>query len=272
VLFRSGKIYRIRGHQIPIGSRTSKGIPAINIISIEKNEKIFSILPINEYNIEANLFFCTLKGIVKKTKLTEFEHINRNGKIAITLNEGDKLFDVITVEKDQEIYIGASNGNMVRFNENQIRNTGRTSIGVIAIKLDRQADEVIGLSTSAQGTKILSVGAKGTGKLTNVNEYRLTKRNARGVRTLKINEKTGKLIYISAVFGNEDLLMITSKGKVIRFALSTINTIGRSTSGVKLMSVDENEKIKSITTFKHVENENEEENLENIMLKTKKIG
>jgi DNA gyrase subunit A len=243
----AGKVYRIRGHQVPLGNRQSKGIPAINIINIEKGEKILSILTVDDYQ-NAALFFTTVKGISKKTNLIEFERINRSGKIAITLKEGDKLFKVIKVRENQEIYIGASNGNMVRFNENQVRLMGRNAAGVHGINLTDK-DTVVGLSNSADGNLIFSVGVKGVGKLTPVDEYRLTKRNAKGVRTLKVTPKTGKLIYVGAVKGDEDALMITSTGKVIRFSLTTVSQIGRSTSGVKLMNVEEGEKVQSITIF-----------------------
>ncbi|MDR3163851.1 MAG: DNA topoisomerase (ATP-hydrolyzing) subunit A [Mycoplasmataceae bacterium] len=243
-----GKVYRIRGHQVPLGSRQSKGVPAINIIGIEKGERILSILTTDEYT-NACLFFTTIRGIAKKTHLTDFERINRNGKIAISLKDGDKLFKVVKVFDNEEIYIGASNGNMVRFNENQIRSMGRPAVGVHGISLGEK-DTVVGLSTSASGNLILSVGAKGIGKLTPVEEYRLTKRYAKGVRTLKITSKTGKLIYVGAVKGDEDALMITSKGKVIRFSLAQVSRIGRSTQGVKLMNVIDGEKIQSVTMFR----------------------
>jgi DNA gyrase subunit A len=244
----AGKVYRIRGHQVPLGSRQAKGIPAINLINIEKGEKILTILPVDDYQ-NASLFFATIRGITKKTLLSEFERINRSGKIAITLKENDKLFRVIRVYPQEEIFIGASNGNMVRFNEAQVRVMGRNAAGVHGINLEEK-DTVVGLSSTMDGNLILSIGAKGVGKITPKDEYRLTKRNAKGVRTLKVTPKTGKLIYVHAVNGNEDALMITSTGKVIRFSLSTVSQIGRSTSGVKLMNVDENEKIQSVTIFK----------------------
>jgi DNA gyrase subunit A len=262
-----GKVYRIRGHQVPLGNKTSKGVPAINIIGIEKGENILTILPIENYS-ENKLFFCTYKGVVKQTALSEFERINRNGKIAISLREGDKLFNVMNIKPNDEIYIGANNGNMVRFDEIQVRTMGRTAAGVGGIDLEDK-EYVVGASNSSNGTKILSVGANGVGKLTDVEEYRKTKRNAKGVKTLKVSPKTGKLIYISAVQGDEDALMITNKGKIIRFALSEVNTIGRSTSGVKLMNIDSDEKLQSVTMFKKGDLNNSEE--EYITAKTQSI-
>ncbi|MDR2557295.1 MAG: DNA topoisomerase (ATP-hydrolyzing) subunit A [Mycoplasmataceae bacterium] len=243
-----GKIYRIRGHQIPLGSKASKGIPAINIVGIEKGERILTILPIADYE-NGSLFFCTVNGRVKRTALKEFMNINRNGKIAIGLNDDDKLFNVIKVNDNDEIYIGANNGNMNRFKVDQVRLMGRTAAGVGGINLDKKA-RVVGLSSSSAGDKILSVGNKGVGKLSPTEAYRLTKRNAKGVRTLKVNDKTGQLMFISAVTGTEDALMITDSGKVIRFPLGSINVIGRATSGVRLMRLEPDEKIQSITMFK----------------------
>ena len=248
-----GKVYRLRGYQIPKGVRTSKGIPAINLIGIEKNEKVLTILPIDNYE-NGSLFFATVNGIVKKTSLNEYARIQSNGKIAITLKEGDKLFNVIYVNDNDEIYLAGSNGNLARFLSNQVRTMGRQAAGVHGMKLDPK-EYIVGLSSSQSGNKILSVGAKGVGKLTPVEEYRLTKRNAKGVKTLKVNQKTGKLVYTGAVIGDEDALMITSAGKIIRFSLSQVNTIGRSTSGVKLMDVEENEKIQSVTLFTPSETE-----------------
>lgn len=248
-----GKVYRLRGYQIPKGVRTSKGIPAINLIGIEKNEKVLTILPIDNYE-NGCLFFATVNGIVKKTSLNEYARIQSNGKIAITLKEGDKLFNVIHVNDNDEIYLAGSNGNLARFLSSQVRSMGRQAAGVHGMRLDAK-EYIVGLSSSQSGNKILSVGAKGVGKLTPVEEYRLTKRNAKGVKTLKVNQKTGKLVYTGAVVGDEDALMITSAGKIIRFSLSQVNTIGRSTSGVKLMDVDENEKIQSVTLFTPSENE-----------------
>jgi DNA gyrase subunit A len=243
-----GRVYRIRGHEIPMGSRTAKGTPVINVISsFEKDERVVTIVPNENYNNDS-LFFVSLHGVIKRTLLSEFVNINCSGKIAISLRENDQLFDVLRVSENDEIYIGGSNGNMVRFACNQVRNMGRTAAGVGGINLNSN-ESVIGVSSSASGNNILSVGNKGVGKITPVDQYRATKRNAKGVRTLKVNQKTGNLICIKAVSGEEDLLMITSTGKVIRIALSKINIIGRNTSGVRLMRVEDKEVIVSITLF-----------------------
>jgi DNA gyrase subunit A len=259
-----GKVYKIRGHQVPLGDRTVKGIPAINVINIEKDESILTILPINlnqplEELQKQSLFFCTTSGIVKRTSLEEFTSINKGGKIAITLKEGDKLFNVVPVNNNEEVYIGSSNGQLVRFdivrtdelgNEQiQVRTMGRSAAGVNGIDMEKK-DTVVGLSSSSQGDFIFSIGAKGLGKISPVEDYRKTRRNSKGVKALKVTEKTGKLVFTGAVKGDEDILMITTKGKIIRFLLSSVRETGRNAQGVKLMNIAEGEKIKSVTMFK----------------------
>jgi DNA gyrase subunit A len=283
-----GKVYKIRGHQVPLGSRTSKGIPVLNIVNVEKEEKLLTIVPIDlkediEVLKQKSLFFCTVKGIAKRTSLEEFININKGGKIAISLKEDDKLFNVISTEQNEEIYIGSSNGQLVRFDiektdelgnkKVQIRNMGRAAAGVKVIKMDKK-ENVIGLSSSNQGDFIFSIGAKGLGKISPIEEFRKASRNSKGVKALKVTDKTGKLVYTGAVKGDEDILMITTTGKIIRFLLKTVRETGRNAQGVKLMNIDGNEKIKSVTLFKSsvlgIEEELDEgENIE--MATTKKI-
>nr|WEI48441.1 DNA gyrase subunit A [Mycoplasma amphoriforme]WEI48442.1 DNA gyrase subunit A [Mycoplasma amphoriforme]WEI48443.1 DNA gyrase subunit A [Mycoplasma amphoriforme]WEI48444.1 DNA gyrase subunit A [Mycoplasma amphoriforme]WEI48445.1 DNA gyrase subunit A [Mycoplasma amphoriforme] len=243
-----GKVYRVRTHQIPVGSRIAKGTPAQNIIDIEKDEKVQSLLSVDEYQ-SGYLFYCTKKGVVKRTKLSEFERINRNGKIVVSLKENDNLFSVIKTTGDDEIHIGISNGKLVRFKEKDVRAMGRTAAGVRGVRLDPKKDNVIGLSSSATGDLVLSIGDNGVGKLTDRLLYRLTKRGSSGVVTLKVNEKTGKVISTNVVKGNEDLLMISSTGKIIRIGLSSLSSIGRGTSGVKLFKLKENEKLQAVSLF-----------------------
>ena len=245
-----GKVYRIRAHQVPPGSRQAKGIPALNIIDIEKNEKICSILSVSDYS-SGYFFYCTTKGKVKKTSADIFERINRNGKIAISLNEGDSLFDVIQTKGEDEIYIGVASGYMVRFNETDVRPMGRTAAGVIGVKLaSEKSDSVIGLSSSGDGLLVLSIGQNGVGKLTDRNLYRLTRRGSRGVLTLKVNDKTGKAVSTKLVNGDEDLLLLSSTGNIVRTSLKEVSQQGRATSGVKLMNLSEKEKLQSVAIFK----------------------
>ncbi len=250
-----GRVYRIRAHEVPPGSRQSKGIPALNIINIEKGEEILSILPVDNYG-KSYLLFITKNGISKRTDLSNFESIRANGKIAITLRDDDKLFSVHKTSGNSEVFIGASNGKLVRFNETLVRDMGRTASGVKAISLSNK-EFVVGSGTSEEGKYVLSIGEKGVGKLTDINLYRLTNRGAKGVTTLKITEKTGNLASIKLVNGDEELLLITSVGKIIRLPISQINAISRNTSGVKLMNVEDKEKIQSVAIFK---NDSDEEN------------
>ncbi|MCQ3908503.1 MAG: DNA gyrase subunit A [Mycoplasmoidaceae bacterium] len=255
-----GKVYRLRGHEIPVGSKQSKGIPAINFIQIEKDEKIITMLPIDDYEEQKSLIFCSANGIVKRTSLIEYEHINRNGKIALGLKEGDKLFDVKIVAEDNNVFIGNSTGKLVRFKVSDVRNMGRTAAGVKGINID--GGTVVGFSTSMAGNKILSIGTRGVGKITDVEEYRETKRGAKGVTTLKVTPKTGKLVFAAAVTGNEDALIMTRKNMIIRMSLSEVRDIGRATQGVKLIKLDDEDRIASIAIFKNDEAEGGEPNPE----------
>ncbi len=247
-----GKIYRLRGHEIPLGSKQSKGIPAINFIQIDKNEKIITLLPIDDYEQDKSLIFCSINGIVKRTKLTEYQHINTTGKIALGLKEDDKLFDVKIVNDNNDIFIGNSTGKLVRFKATDVRNMGRTASGVKGINID--GGNVVGFSTSLSGDKILSIGTRGIGKITSIDEYRETKRGAKGVTTLKVTPKTGKLVFTAAVKGNEDALIMTKKNMIIRVCLTELRDIGRATQGVKIMNIDDDDRIASIAIFPNNEN------------------
>lgn len=252
-----GKVYRIRAHEVPIGSRQSKGIPALNIINIEKGEEILAMICIDDYT-NGYLLFVTQKGLSKRTDLAQFESIRCNGKIAISLKDNDTLFNVHKTSGSEEVFIGATNGKLVRFNETLVRDMGRTAAGVKAISISGK-DVVVGSGVTSDGDYVLSVGEKGVGKLTYFNEYRLTNRGAKGVTTLKVNERTGKLTAIKLVNKTDELLMITSTGKIIRTPIEQINDISRNTSGVKLMNVDDKEKIQSVAIFKMGAEEVEEQ-------------
>lgn len=262
-----GKVYRIRAHEIPPGSRQSKGVPALNLMNIEKNEKILVMLPVEDYS-KGFLFLATTKGIVKRTSLSEYNSIKSNGKRAITLREGDQLLSAFLTRGKDEIYLGASNGLLTRFNEQDVRVMGRTASGVKGINIEVKAEgrnkkkidtsiNVVGASSSLSGDLILSIGEKGLGKLSEAENYRLTRRGSKGVVTLKQNDKTGKLIFSSAVKGDEEILIVTSSGKIIRQELKNLRVIGRSTSGVTLVKLQPKEKIISAAVYKKEEDENE---------------
>lgn len=251
-----GKVYRIKAYKIPIGSRISKGIPAINLVGIEKNEKIVTMLSVDDY-LQSFLFFATEKGIVKKTNLSEFNNINSNGKKAIIFQEDDKLLKVFLTRGKDEIYLSASNGLLAKFNEEDVRPTGRNSRGIKGIKLEERKIgkrnnskvKLVGASSSYSGDLILSISEKGFGKLSAVENYRLTRRGSKGVLTLKQSEKTGRLIFSSAVKGNEEILILTSSGKIIRLLLAKLRILSRVTSGVTLIKLLQKEKITSVITF-----------------------
>lgn len=250
IFTNKGKVYRMRGHQFPQGSRTSKGLPAISFMpGIEKGETVITLLPLNNYDENTYLFFVTKNGIVKKTNISEFVHIMRNGKRCITLKENDFLFDVLQIIDTDEIIIGASNGQAIRFDHTKVRPMGRTAAGVKGMRLDNNA-HVIGVSTNKQGEFILSIGAKGIGKLTPITEYRLTNRNAKGVRSLKITPKTGNLVATKAVDIDDEVLIITTKNKIIRILVNQIRETGRNASGVKLINTENEDKVRDIAVFK----------------------
>ena len=243
-----GKVYRIRGHEVPIGQRQSKGVPANNFLDLEKNEKIVNLITINDYN-DKYLLFVTKQGLIKRTKLSEFVLIRSNGKLAVNLRENDELFAIHVTSGNDEIFIGSNKANLARFEEKTFRPLGRTAQGVIGIKLDKN-EYVIGTGVSSEGSYVLSIGEKGVGKLTNKDEYRLTKRGAKGTRTLKITDKTGDVVSVKLVNKEDQVLLIANTGNLIRMQVKQISETGRSTSGVKLMDLDKKEKVQHVAAFK----------------------
>lgn len=253
-----GKVYRIKGYKIPEASRNAKGIPVINIINIEKDEKIKSLVPIDkEAEISGYLFFVTKQGICKRVAAHEFESIRQNGKIAITLKEDDELIGVKPTKGDEDIIIAASNGKAVRFREDCVRDMGRSASGVRGMDVD--GSEVIGVATSNEGSKILIVTENGNGKKTDINEYRVTSRGAKGVKTLKENDRIGKLVALKAINGDEDALIMTSDGIIIRIHLDQVSELSRVTSGVRLITPQPGTTVQAVSIVEH---EDEEEIIE----------
>ena len=253
-----GKVYRIKGYKIPEASRNAKGIPVINIINIEKDEKIKSLVPIDkEAEISGYLFFVTKQGICKRVAAREFESIRQNGKIAITLKEDDELIGVKPTRGDEDIIIAASNGKAVRFREDCVRDMGRSASGVRGMDVD--GSEVIGVATSNEGSKILIVTENGNGKKTDINEYRVTSRGAKGVKTLKENDRIGKLVALKAINGDEDALIMTSDGIIIRIHLDQVSELSRVTSGVRLITPQPGTTVQAVSIVEH---EDEEEIIE----------
>ena len=230
-----GKVYRIKGYNVPEFSRTSKGIPAINLISMEKTENICALVPYSKDHDSKFLFFVTKQGIIKRTTFDEYENINKNGKIAIKLNEDDELAFVRSTDGNAEIIIAGSNGKAVRFLENTVRPLGRTARGVKGFNVD--GGYVIGLATNLEGEYILTITENGFGKKSSLSDYRMTRRGARGVKTVNVTEKSGKLVCMRAVRGDEDCMIMTAGGIVIRISLNQVSVYSRSAQGVKVINV-----------------------------------
>jgi len=247
-----GKVYRIRGYEIPEANRQSKGMPIINFINIEQDEKVQAILQADDYAEGHYFFFMTKHGVVKRTLTSEFASIRQSGKIAITLREGDSLLSVKITDGNTNIGLASNQGKMVIFNENDVRVMGRTAAGVKG--MDLSADGVVmGATTSLEGEYILVITDKGFGKMSNYQEYRQTKRGSKGVLTLKANDKVGKLVSVRAVVGDEDLMVITTNGTVIRTPLDQVKIAGRNTQGVHIMKLEGKQKVSSITIVPHEE-------------------
>nr|WP_233215023.1 DNA gyrase C-terminal beta-propeller domain-containing protein [Spiroplasma endosymbiont of Danaus chrysippus] len=252
IFSNKGKVYRIRDHKLPNYSRTAKGTPIVNLIATEKNETIKTIIAISEdYDINANLFFVTKKGIIKRSTLDQFKSIYQNGKIAIKLRSNDQLVDVLKTTGNNEIIIAVANGRAVRINENQVRVMSRIASGVKGI--DTKGTHVIGMCSNQDGDLVISISDKGYGKISRFEEYRLANRGGKGVISMKLAQKTGKLIGINSINNtnnSNDLLIITLKGTVIRFSLEDIRTTSRNTIGIKLIRFKtEDDAISSIVTI-----------------------
>ena len=250
VLFftNKGKVYRIKGYEIHEFSRQAKGIPIINLLPIEKDEFVKAILPIRvDDTISTKLVtFVTKKGIIKRTYISEFENIRKTGKIAISLKDNDELLSVMLTDGNNEIMIGASNGRLVRFNENEIRILGRTASGVKGIEIDDDTN-CVSAEVIKDDNEILIVTENGYGKRTNVCEYRLTHRGSKGVKAMNINKKNGSIVSINKVLDNSDVLMITDSGIIIRIPLEQVSKMSRVTQGVRLINLKNNQKLATIS-------------------------
>ena len=254
-----GKVYRIKGYEIPEFSRQSKGLPIINLLPLEKEEFVRSIVNIDTTDENTKyLVFATKNGLIKRTEVSEFDSIRASGKIAILLKEEDELINVQKSDGNCEIIIGASNGRAVRFKETEIRSMGRNTSGVKGIDVD--GSFVVGMEViyDSNNQQMLVVTENGYGKKTNVSEYRLTHRGSKGVKTLNITEKNGDLVSIRSVTGEEDLLLITDKGTIIRLSLEQISTLKRATQGVRLINLKDNCKVSTVATVIKEENEEDE--------------
>ena len=256
-----GRVYRMKGYEVPEFSRQSKGLPIINLLPLEKDENISSMLSVKQNDdVTKFLMFATKNGIVKRTPIDEFDSIRKGGKIAIVLKENDELISVKKTCGKNEIVIGASNGRMVRFDENEVRSMGRSSSGVKGMELDGAI--VVGAEVVESNQMVLIVTENGYGKQTVIDEYRLTHRGSKGVKALNITDKNGSMVSLKTLAPNEqlDLMIMTDSGIIIKLPLEQVSTLKRATQGVRLMNLKDNQKV---TTVALVERENTEENLDN---------
>ena len=252
-----GKVYRIKGYEIPLFNRQSKGIPVVNLLPIEKDEVVKVMLPIDREEVSSNIVFCTQSGLVKRTQVKEFESIRSNGKIAITLKEGDQLIDVKKTSGENEILIASTNGRMIRFDENEIRIMGRTASGVRGI--DVGDGSCVGMEIAESGQDILVVTEKGYGKKTIIDEYRMTHRGSKGVKALNITEKNGNIISFKTLHGDEDVMIVTNSGIIIRMPSEQISSTGRVAQGVKLINLKDEQKVSTVAIIPKEELKEESE-------------
>ena len=255
----SGRVYRLKGYEIPESSRTARGNAIVNLLQLQPNEKITAVIPIKEYEDHKYLFMATKNGIVKKTPIKEYENIRKSGLAAINLREGDDLIEVKTTDNEKDIILVTKFGQCIRFNETDVRETGRVSMGVIGMNLI-EGDEVIGMQLNTQGKDLLIVSEYGMGKRTSMDEFTVQRRGGKGVKCYRIMEKTGNVVGVKAVDPDNEVMLITTQGIVIRLQVNDISELGRITSGVKLIHMDDDITVASIAKVREsVTAENEEE-------------
>ncbi|MCT4687698.1 DNA gyrase subunit A [Vallitalea sp.] len=244
-----GKVYRLKAYEIPEASRTARGTALVNLLQIDPDEQITAVIPLSEYREDIYLLMATKKGIIKKTNIMEYVNIRISGLQAIILKEDDDLIEVKLTDNKQDIILGTKYGQCIRFSESDVRVIGRTSMGVRGMNLNHD-DEVIGMQLTSQGTDLLVVSENGLGKRTDIDEFTTQRRGGKGVKFYKITEKTGNVIGIKAVNEDNELMIITTEGIVIRIRVSDISRFGRVTSGVRLMNLDDDIMVAGIARIK----------------------
>ena len=240
-----GRVYMMKAYEIPEGSRNSRGVAIINLLQLNPGEKISAIIPFMGMEEDKNLFMVTKNGIVKKTRVTEFKNIHKNGLKAINIREDDELIEVKTTDSASEIFLVTKYGMCIRFKETNVRETGRSSMGVIGMSLD-DGDEIVGMQLNTQGDSLLIVSEKGYGKRSTLDQFRLQHRGGKGLRCYKIMDKTGYIVGVKAVTDENEIMMITSGGIIIQIRMNDIRNLGRITSGVKLINLDEGVEVAKI--------------------------
>ncbi len=261
-----GRVYRIKAYEIPEASRTARGIAIVNILQLNPGEKISAMIPIKDYEENENLFMVTKRGIVKKTPVMEFSNVRKNGLAAISLREDDELIEVKTTSMETEIFLVTKLGMCIRFKETDVRPTGRNSMGVIGMNLS-DGDEIVGMQLDHQGDSLLIVSENGMGKRTYLDEFTVQKRGGKGIKCYKITEKTGDVVGVKAVDDEHEIMMITTEGIIIQLRMEDISTLGRITSGVKMINLDDNVKVARIAKVREKlsDGHHEIENLDDIV-------
>ena len=256
----TGRVYRLKAYEIPEAGRTARGTAIVNLLQLQPGEKITAIIPMREFNEDQYLFMATKEGMVKKTPMVEYGNVRKNGLQAIVLKEGDELIEVKATDDKQDIFLVTKKGMCIRFKEKDVRTTGRVSMGVIGMRFDED-DEVIGMQMESQGEELLVVSENGMGKRTLIEEFKPQFRGGKGVLCYKITEKTGNLVGAKLVNDGREIMLITTEGIIIRMSVDDISVIGRNTSGVKLMSIDQNSDIKVASIAKVRESEAKDSNV-----------
>ena len=277
----TGRVYRLKAYEIPEASRTSRGTAIVNLLQLQPGEKITAVIPLKEFNDGHYLFMATKKGIVKKTPIMEYANVRKKGLAAINLREDDELIEVKKTNNTEDIFLVTKYGQCIRFKETDVRKTGRVSMGVIGMNLT-DGDEVIGMQMESQGDALMIVSEKGLGKCTLISEFTTQNRGGKGVKCYKITEKTGNIVGVKAVNQNNELMLITTEGIIIRIKVSDTTLLGRITSGVKLINLDENVTVASIAKVREdatlMENTDtselltEEEEAKNVALAAENAG
>lgn len=252
-----GKVYRLKGYQIPEYGRAAKGLPVINILEIEKDEWVNTVISAPEFDEDKFLFFTTKHGISKRTSLNQFANIRRNGIIALTLRDEDELISVQLTDGSKDIMIATRNGYLIRFDEQQIRSMGRSAAGVKGISL-RDDDEVVSMEIVEENDYILNVTENGYGKRTPESDYRMINRGGKGVFTANVTDKTGSVVAVKSVNGDEDLMIMTDSGVLIRTPIEAISITGRNTQGVRLIRLQEDQKVATVACVEKEEAEQED--------------
>ena len=240
-----GRVYRLKAYEIPEGSRNARGVAIVNLLQLNPGEKITATIPMRSFDDERCLFMVTKQGIVKKTKVTEFSNIRKNGLIAVNLREGDELIEVKQTVVNEELFLVTKYGMCIRFNESDVRATGRSTMGVIGMNLD-DGDEIVGMQMASQGDSLLIVTENGLGKRTAIEEFRIQTRGGKGLKCYKITEKTGYVVGVKAVNEDHEVMLITDAGIIIQIRANDVSKLGRITMGVKVMNLDEGVKVATI--------------------------